>query len=118
MRIKALNVLFIVLFVVVSTYPMLARAQSAPLPADQVQAIAKDAYVYGFPMVDNYRVLYGFCVDTKSPEFKAPFNQINNEASVFTPADKTVQTPNSDYTLFPCGTRFAKGTHCALVSCD
>ena len=31
--------------------------QAAQLPADQVQAIAKEAYVYGFPMIDNYRVM-------------------------------------------------------------
>jgi hypothetical protein len=28
---------------------------TAPTP-EQVRAIAKDAYVYGFPMVDNYRI--------------------------------------------------------------
>ncbi len=62
----------------------------------EARAIAKEAYVYGFPMVDGYRIQYAFSVDTKSPEFKAPWNQINNTARVFTPEDKTVQTPNSD----------------------
>ena len=62
----------------------------------EARAIAKDAYIYGFPMVDGYRVQYAFMVDTKNPEFKAPWNQISNAARVFTPEDKTVQTPNSD----------------------
>jgi hypothetical protein len=62
----------------------------------EARAIAKEAYIYGFPMVDGYRIQYTYTVDTKSPEFKAPWNQISNTARVFTPEDKTVQTPNSD----------------------
>lgn len=77
-----------------------ARAQSGATPADltpaEARAIAKEAYIYAYPMVDAYRILWAFCVDKNSPEFKAPWNTINNQARVFTPADTTVQTPNSD----------------------
>ena len=71
------------------------KATEAVTPAE-ARAIAKEAYIYGFPMVDGYRIQYAFTVDTKGPEFKAPWNQLNNTARVFTPEDKTVQTPNSD----------------------
>jgi hypothetical protein len=64
-------------------------------PADAT-AIARDAYIYGFPLVDSYRIQYGYFVDRTDPEFKAPWNQIANTARVFTPEDKAVQTPNSD----------------------
>ncbi len=60
------------------------------------RAIAKEAYIYGFPMVDNYRIQYAYFVNTESPEYKAPWNHICNIPRVFTPADKAVQTPNSD----------------------
>ncbi len=66
------------------------------IPAEEARAIAKEAYVYAYPMVDNYRIVYAYCVDAQSPEFKAPWNQIGNTARVFTPEDKVVQTPNSD----------------------
>ncbi len=72
-----------------------ARAQSSLTPAE-ARAIAKEAYLYGYPMVDGYRILYTYFVDTGSPEFKAPWNQIRNIARVYTPEDKAVQTPNSD----------------------
>ena len=62
----------------------------------EAREIAKEAYVYGFPMVDNYRVQYGYFVDRQNPEFKAPWNQIRNIPRVFTPDDKAIQTPNSD----------------------
>ena len=63
---------------------------------DEARAIAKEAYIYGFPMVDSYRIQYAYFVDPKSPEFKAPWNQLRNIPRVYTPEDKAVQTPNSD----------------------
>jgi hypothetical protein len=63
---------------------------------DEARAIAKEAYIYGFPMVDSYRIQYAYFVDTNNPEFKAPWNQIRNIPRVYTPDDRAVQTPNSD----------------------
>jgi hypothetical protein len=62
----------------------------------EARAIAREAYIYGFPIVDNYRVEHAYFVDRQDPEFKAPWNQITNIPRVFTPADTAVQTPNSD----------------------
>jgi hypothetical protein len=69
---------------------------AADVTPDQARAIAKEAYIYGFPLVDNYRVEYSYFVDRQDPDFKAPWNQIANIPRVFTPADTAVQTPNSD----------------------
>ena len=64
-------------------------------PAD-ARAIAKEAYIYGYPMVDSYRILHAYFVNRESPEFKAPWNQLTNTPRVYTPDDTAVQTPNSD----------------------
>src|SRR5882672_7400842 len=72
-----------------------AHAQSSVTPAE-ARAIAKEAYIYGFPLVDNYRIQHGYFVDRQDPEFKAPWNQIHNVPRVYTPADTAIQTPNSD----------------------
>ena len=72
-----------------------ADADAALTPED-ARAIAKDAYIYGFPMVDSYRIYHAYFVDAGNPEFKAPWNQINNTARVYTPEDKAIQTSNSD----------------------
>lgn len=71
-------------------------AVESSLSMRPARAIAKEAYVYGFPMVDNYRVLHAYFVDRGNPEFKGPWNRITSVARVYTPADKTIQTPNSD----------------------
>jgi hypothetical protein len=72
-----------------------ANAQTGITPAE-VRAIARDAYVYGFPMVDNYRIQHAYFTDTANPAYKAPWNTLVNTPRVYTPADTTVQTPNSD----------------------
>ena len=75
--------------------PAAATATGEPTPAE-VRAIAKEAYIYGFPMVDHYRIQHAYFVDAKNPEYKAPWNQLKNVSRVYTPADKAIQTPNSD----------------------
>jgi hypothetical protein len=62
----------------------------------EARAIAMEAYIYGFPMVDGYRIQYAYFVDRNNTEFKAPWNQIRNIPRAFTPDDKVVQIPNSD----------------------
>ncbi len=71
------------------------RAQASVTPAE-ARVIAREAYIYGYPMVDSYRIEHAYFVDTESPEYKGPWNQLRNFSRVLTPEDKAVQTPNSD----------------------
>ena len=66
------------------------------LTPDEARSIAKEAYIYGYPLVDNYRIQYAYFVDRENSEYKAPWNQLYNIARVYTPEDKAIQTPNSD----------------------
>ncbi|MEZ0385596.1 MAG: DUF1254 domain-containing protein, partial [Verrucomicrobium sp.] len=75
------------------TAPVYARV---PTTVDEVRSIAKEACIYGFPLVDNYRVQHSYFVDKEGPEYKAPWNTLVNNARVYTPEDKAIQTPNSD----------------------
>ena len=73
-----------------------ATKSTQELTPDEAKAIAKEAYVYGFPMVVNYKTMYMYVVNEKSPEYKGPFNYLGCDARLFTPEDKAVVTPNSD----------------------
>src|SRR5438552_283550 len=77
-------------------------ARAADLTAAETKAIAEEGFIYGLPIVMNYAVMYEYAVDKNSGQYKAPFNQINNEARVFTYKDTSVITPNSDtpYSIF------------------
>ena len=86
-----------------SAAALLSGRALAPLPASaqstaaaEAQTIAKEATIYGFPLVDNYRIQYSYFVDRGGPEFKASWNTIVNNARVYTPDDRAIQTPNSD----------------------
>jgi hypothetical protein len=91
-------------FGVTVTSGVLLAALSAPVPSAQAQElspeeareIARDAYIWGFPIVDNYRIQHAYFVDTANPEYKGGWNEIHNTARVYTPADTAIQTPNSD----------------------
>ena len=72
-----------------------AKGVAAP-SIEKTKAIAEEGFIYGLPLVMNYAVMNEFAVDTKSSQYKAPFNEINNQHRVATPEDTAVITPNSD----------------------
>ncbi len=72
-----------------------AKGVAAPT-ISETKAIAEEGFIYGLPLVMNYAVMNEFAVDTKSSQFKASFNEINNQHHVATYEDTAVITPNSD----------------------
>lgn len=93
MRVQVLIPIFVGLSMLAVAAP---QVRAAPADTDEARAIAKEAYIYGFPMVESYKTLYAQAVDKGGPNFKAPFNHIGNTANVFTPKDTAIITPNSD----------------------
>lgn len=87
-------VIFSVALLVAWVFPA-AQAQTSATPAE-ARAIAKEAYIYGFPMVDHYRIQYSYFQNKDDPNYKAPWNQLINIPRVYTPEDTAIQTPNSD----------------------
>lgn len=73
-----------------------AGAEGPVNAANDASEIFKEAYIYGFPMVDSYRIQYAYFVDQANQEFKGGWNEVHNVARVFTPQDRAIQTPNSD----------------------
>lgn len=72
------------------------RNEKQPPGAAEIKALAEEGFIYGLPIVMNYAVMYEYCVDKNSGQYKGPFNQIHNEARVFTYKDTAIVTPNSD----------------------
>lgn len=76
--------------------PAAAGAQAPDLSAGEARAIAREAYVYGYPLVDHYRIQHSYFVDRDGPEYKGAWNQVHNTARLYTPDDRAIQSPNSD----------------------
>jgi len=90
---RSLNLLFAAL---TAALALTFTANAADITPAETKAIAEEGFIYGLPIVMNYGVMYEYAVDKNSGQYKAPFNQINNEARVFTYKDTSVITPNSD----------------------
>jgi hypothetical protein len=73
-----------------------AGPRGSQLDVWEQKEIAEEAYVYAFPMLAAYKAMYEFNLDRASSQYKGPFNQIANDAQVFTPKDTAIVTPNSD----------------------
>ena len=77
--------------------PAVASASKPSVPDSQeTRAIARDAYTWGYPLVEGYKTMYQQAVDTGGPNFHAPFNKFGSSANVATPKDTAIITPNSD----------------------
>ena len=78
------------------TLALCPAGRAADVTPAEARAIAKEAYIYGYPLVDSYRIQYAYFVDKGDKSYKAPWNHLKNIPNVYTPADTAIQTPNSD----------------------
>lgn len=59
------------------------------------RALAEQAYIYGYPMLENYKTMYIQAIDEENPSFQAPLN-VFYHISQPVPPDFPVVTPNND----------------------
>ncbi|MEQ9561588.1 MAG: DUF1254 domain-containing protein, partial [Woeseiaceae bacterium] len=90
------NLAILLLAAFFASFPSFVLSASTAVTPAEARAIAKEAYIYGYPLVDSYRIQYAYFVDKNDNSYKAPWNQIKNIPEVYTPADTAIQTPNSD----------------------
>jgi hypothetical protein len=88
MKSKITFFLFIYLFV------NFTFCQSSVADAE-IKRIAKEAFIYGLPVVENYRVMYKSTHDRTFPQY-APFNTFYHAKNVATAKDTIFVAPNVD----------------------
>jgi len=75
--------------------PSSQTAAEAPTPKE-ASAIAEEAYIYAFPMMENYRTMYTQAVDKTAPGYGAPFNEFAHKTELLGPEFKDIVRPNND----------------------
>jgi hypothetical protein len=73
-----------------------AHVVQAQPSSTQVQTVARQAYVYGYPMVDLYRIYYQFFINDQSAEHRHMTNKVYNAPGLLTPDNTTLQSPDAD----------------------
>src|SRR5689334_2548275 len=61
-----------------------------------VRGTAAEAWIWGLPMLENYRTLYAQAVDEADPRHVGGFGVFRHYPHPFTPANTDVVTPNND----------------------
>jgi hypothetical protein len=62
----------------------------------EAAAIAEEAYIYAFPMMENYRTMYVQAIDRTAPGYGAPFNEFAHKTELLGPEFKDIVRPNND----------------------
>ena len=68
----------------------------ASISVDSARLIAKEAWIYGFPIFYNYKTVYSYALDKNNSNGAKNFNTFKNYSKSFTALDTTIVTPNND----------------------
>ena len=89
---KKLNLLFASILLALSIQPLSATT----LSKEEVKSITKEAYIYTYPMMEHYKMIYVLKVWKDSPTYEAPFNELTHNAVLLGPEYTTMVRPNND----------------------
>jgi hypothetical protein len=64
--------------------------------AAHVREIAAEGWIYGYPLLENYRTMYAQAVDASDARYTGGFGRFRHYSEPFTPANTDVVTPNND----------------------
>ena len=71
-------------------------SSSIHLTAEEARETAEEAYIFAFPMMENYRTALDTAVLEDGPAFKAPFNEFNHRSQLADASTTVVVRPNND----------------------
>jgi hypothetical protein len=79
---------------IINAAPATSWAQN--VSPTEAQAIAKDAYIYSFAMMENYQTLRTQAVDKNAAGYVGGFNVYRHFSEPATPDNKDIVSPNND----------------------
>lgn len=96
---KITSLLIIVFFVVTACKKETkdsVNTSSTAIASDSITAIAKQAWIYGYPMFYNYKTIYANAVNKNLKTYVGGFNKFKSSTASATPKDTLVVTINND----------------------
>lgn len=76
--------------------PLLSCTNRTAISAEETEAIAEEAYIYAYPMLENYKTLFVTFLWEASPAYEGPFNILRHSAELRGPEYTAVIRPNTD----------------------
>jgi hypothetical protein len=84
------------LFALPAMFASLGASAENVVSDKEAQAIAKDAYVYSYAMMESYQTWRAQAVDKTANGYVGGFNVFRHYSEPFTPDNKDIVTPNND----------------------
>ena len=56
----------------------------------------KDAYIFAYPMLENYKTMYLQAIDSTNPDYKGPFNRFSHMTKLLDADFTAIVAPNND----------------------
>ena len=75
---------------------MAGCAEHNSITPGEARSIAEEAYIFAYPMLDNYKMMYAQAVWSGSPAYVAPFNQLSHNSTLLGPEYTLIVRPNND----------------------
>ena len=66
------------------------------LTSDDARKIAEGAYIFMYPVVENYKTMWLQAVDKGGPKYVRPFNVFYHARKLADASSTTIVTPNDD----------------------
>ena len=63
---------------------------------DEARQIAEEAYIYAYPMIEHYKMMFAMAMYPESGAYTAPFNVLYNNPKLNDPKDTIIVRPNND----------------------
>ncbi len=63
---------------------------------EEVQAITEEAYIFSFPILDSYKMLFAMALYPESGAYEAPPNVLKNKSELLGPDYTLIVRPNND----------------------
>lgn len=66
------------------------------LANEEAKQIAEEAYIYAYPMIEHYKMMFAMAMYEQSGAYNAPFNVLTNKSKLNGPKDTIIVRPNND----------------------
>ncbi len=73
-----------------------AFATEPKLSPQEAKEIAKEAYIYAYPMIDHYKTMFALAIYKDSGAYAAPFNILTHNSTLLGPEFTAIVRPNND----------------------
>ena len=85
------------IFTVLACLSLISCEQNRQKPTpEEIEQIAEEAYIFAYPMIEHYKMMFAMAMFKESGAYEAPFNVLINKSTLNGPEDTIIVRPNND----------------------